>query len=84
MKYRTKYIDLDTRRDAKSDFHCYRCLKTIKPSSKYRMVHVVEGGWQALHRDDEALYVPDGGDCGNHPLGMECAKIIGMEFTHTA
>ena len=44
---RKKYLDLDTRPRAVSDHHCYRCLKTIRPGSKYRLVHVIDGGWHA-------------------------------------
>jgi hypothetical protein len=80
---RKKYLDLDTRPRAVSDHHCYRCLKTIRPGSKYRLVHVIDGGWHALHPADENLYIANAGDCGSHPLGMDCARHIGLEWTHS-
>jgi len=40
-------------------------------------VHVINGGADVLHPDDEALYVPDGGDMGCHMLGPECRKRFG-------
>lgn len=34
-----------------------------------------------LHPDDEGSYSPDGGDLGMHRIGMDCAAILGLEWT---
>jgi hypothetical protein len=85
-KVRMTDIDMDNRRHGtnKTDHFCYRCNKDIKPSSKFRMIHVIDGGHMCLHRDDEAAYKTDGGDMYFFPVGMDCAKKIGLEFTHEA
>lgn len=79
---KTAYLDQNCWREPKTDFYCYVCQKDIKPVSLYRMVHVVLGGNYALHPDDEADYVGDGGDLGLHPIGPACAKKLGLEWTH--
>ena len=43
------------------------------PAPKF-YCHVIDGGGTALHAEDEALYVPDGGDMLFLPVGPECLK----------
>lgn len=78
---RTKFIDPDNRRAAKTDRFCVRCNKDIKPSSPARSVHLVNGGLDILHPEDEAIYTSDAGDCGAFLVGMDCANRIGLEWT---
>jgi len=78
---RKKELDYDARRRPKTDHHCVRCQRDIKPGSRYRMVHVIDGGGQILHPADEAAYVSDAGEMGLHPVGMDCARTIGLEWT---
>lgn len=57
---------------AGDDPHCIVCgrkLKTIAGT-----IHLIEGGFVALHPDDEGKYVSDGGDMYNFPVGPECAR----------
>lgn len=82
--YRTKELDYDARRKPKTDRSCVRCQKDIKPSSPTRSIHVVDGGAWILHPEDEASYAaqgPHNDDCGSFEVGMDCARIIGMEWT---
>ena len=87
--YRTKYIDPDYRRDPKTDVFCARCQKDIKGPVQY-VVHLVDGGMEALHSEDETLFqeaAVEGseaqrGDLGCHPIGPCCAKKIGLEWVH--
>jgi len=81
MSIRTKYLDCDNRRNPKTDLFCCCCNKDIKSTSKYRMVHWIEGGPFILHPEDESVYTPDGGDMGIFPIGMSCAKRLGIEWT---
>jgi hypothetical protein len=78
--YRTVFIDPDYRVKPKGNWFCCRCGKTIK--GNWRGVHLVDGGMNALHPADETLYVSDGGEMGMHPIGPDCAKIIGLDYTH--
>jgi hypothetical protein len=75
--------DPDFRREPITDYSCVNCHRAIsKKKGNYRLVHVVSGGVMYLHPEDEALYTPDTGDCGLFPVGMDCAKKIGIEWTH--
>jgi hypothetical protein len=78
---RKKQLDGDFRKDPKTDLFCCRCQKDIKPNSGRKWVHLIDGGASILHPDDEKLYTPDGGDLGLYPIGMECARIIGKEWS---
>jgi hypothetical protein len=57
------------------------CHKPIRNKIKARWVHVVGGGGVVLHPDDEPRYEPDGGDCGGHLIGPDCAKALGLEWS---
>ena len=80
--YRTTELDYDARRQPKTDRSCVRCQRDIKPGSPTRMVHVVDGGNWILHPNDEGIYVSNAGDLGMFEVGMDCARIIGLEWTH--
>ena len=83
MKYRTTYLNPDNTyvpKNAKNP--CGRCNRNIKDGSKSRSVHLINGGLDVLHPDDESKYVSDSGDLGFYSVGMDCAKAIGLEFTH--
>jgi hypothetical protein len=82
--YRTIELDYDARRRPKTDRSCVRCQRDIKPSAPVRGIHVIEGGISILHPADESKYIPDNGDCGFFILGMDCARIVGMEWTSEA
>lgn len=85
MTYRTKFIDPDYRRDPKTNHFCARCQKDLKADQPFRVIHQVDGGPFALHVNDEALYTDDGGNLGCSPVGMDCARKIGLhEFTSPA
>lgn len=79
--YRTKFLDYDARREPKTDRYCVRCQKDLKKGAEFRQIHLVDGGAMILHPEDEAIYMSDAGDLGTHLLGMECARIIGMEWS---
>ncbi|NOG70494.1 hypothetical protein [Roseicella sp. DB1501] len=72
----------DYRKTPKTDYYCINCQRDIDPSKPHRMVHAIAGGDWYLHPEDEDQYVPDGGDCGFLPFGNDCAKRLGIEWTH--
>lgn len=85
--YRTKDIDGDYRRDPETATYCARCQKDLRPGQARRLVHLVEGGGFVLHPQDEAAFAAAGdrsGDLGLFPVGMDCARKIGMDWTHAA
>lgn len=85
--YRTTFIDPDYRHNphgtADHEF-CARCQRAIKNGSPRRRIHLVDDGPFALHRDDEEAYAAAGSphDGGWWVVGLDCARIIGKEFTH--
>lgn len=82
MTDRTVFLDYDARRDPRTPWFCIRCQRDLKPGQPFRWVHLIDGGAWVLHPDHEAAYVPDAGDVGCHPIGLDCARQIGRDFTH--
>jgi len=78
-QYRLKFLDYDARREPKTNHSCVMCQKDIKPGSPFRMVYIVGvSGTQVLHPDDVASYK---GETQRFPLGMGCARKLGLEWT---
>lgn len=82
MALRTRFIDYDARRKPKTALSCVACQRDLNPARPYRWVHCVDEGPFALHPEDEKNYTPDAGDLGWFPIGMDCAKRLGLEWTH--
>lgn len=78
---RTTFLDPDYRKDPKTDLFCCKCQRDIKPESAYRWVHIIDGGMTVLHPESEAEYQSDAGDTYFHPIGPDCAKQLGLEWT---
>lgn len=82
--YRTKELDYDARRKPKTDRSCVCCQRDIKPESKARIVHLVDGGNFALHPQDENIYqqlTNKAGDLGAWLIGIDCARTLGTEWS---
>ncbi len=84
--YRLRYFDPDYRRAPKTPHYCAACQKDLKRGAPFRAIHVVGGGMEALHPDDEAAHKaahPDGdpGDLNFFPIGSDCARRLGLEWT---
>lgn len=60
---------------------CVRCGAPITHRTAQRWVHMVEGGGALLHPDDEALYQSGDGDMYWFPIGADCARSIGLEWS---
>lgn len=58
---------------------CCVCGKTL--ARVIDMVHLINGGADILHPDDEHLYESNAGNCGCFPIGADCARRVGMEWT---
>ena len=77
---RTKYTDPDFRRNPKTWLFCYQCQKDLNPASPYRMVYIVDG-MSALHPADVASYTKGKNDLGWLPIGSDCARKLGLEWS---
>jgi hypothetical protein len=78
---RTKFLDYDARRSPKTDFSCVMCQRDLDPRDrKVRWVHLVKDVL-VIHPADESIDTPDEHDRGMFPIGPECAKKIGIEWT---
>ncbi|TXH08620.1 MAG: hypothetical protein E6R03_17890 [Hyphomicrobiaceae bacterium] len=78
---RTKFIDYDARREPKTDFWCICCQKDIKPGAAHRLVKIVDFP-DAIHPDDyDRAISQHGTDVVTHPIGMDCARKLGLEWT---
>lgn len=81
-------VDPDFRRDPKTDVFCWRCQKDLKPGQPRKWVHIINGGIDLLHPDDEDQYdriANAASDLGCFPVGMDCARRIGaFAFSSTA
>lgn len=76
---RREPLDYDARREPKTDFHCVVCQKDLDPAKRVRWVWVDIEDMHAIHPEDI------GGDVDDRillrPIGNDCAKKIGPEFT---
>jgi hypothetical protein len=66
-----------------SNHPCIVCGKEVNPKTA-RYVHLINGGHIVLHPSDEHLYESDGGDVGGQPIGPDCAKRLGLEWSSPA
>lgn len=88
--YRTADLDPDYRRDPKTDVWCHRCQKDLKPSQPRRWVAYELDTFDVIHPEDfdkarADIAVRRAAYHGNPiligPVGTDCARIIGREFT---
>ncbi len=84
--YRTTFLDYDARHDPKTDHSCVKCQRDLKPGQPFREVHIIGGGTHVLHPEDEAQHAaafPNGdpGDLCFYPIGNDCARKLGLEWT---
>jgi hypothetical protein len=83
--YRTAQLDADNRREPKTECFCVRCHKDLKEGQPRRFVHIEDSSHaRVVHPADTAAFEAADtlhGDMGWFPVGMACAKAIGLEFT---
>lgn len=80
--YRTKQLVTTHKgRHPKTGHFCIACHRDLKPLQPARLIHCVHGGFTVLHPADEGLYTEDAGEMGFHPLGIDCAKRLGLEWS---
>ena len=73
-------FDPDWRKSPKTDCYCFRCNRDLRPSQSRRWIHLVSDDTLA-HPADLSKIVPAKGWPVAYPVGMDCAKIIGLEWT---
>lgn len=74
---RTAFLDPDFRKEPKGDCYCGRCQKALN-GKKYRLAFV---DWMTVIHPDDVTPATKG---QWEKLGMDCAKIVGLEFTKEA
>jgi hypothetical protein len=84
MTYRTAQLDADNRPTPKTELYCVRCHKDIKPGQPHLYVHIEDSSFAAVvHPKDTPDFEASEaarGDMGWFPIGMDCARKIGIEF----
>lgn len=70
-EYRT--VPMKWAKDMGGSDPCACCGREMTSANRY-MLHVIDGGANVLHPDDEHLYETDSGDMDWHAVGPECAK----------
>lgn len=84
---RTAKLNADNRRDADGvDVFCCRCHKPLLSGQPRRWVRPTDWTFaEVMHADDvtpEIIEATERGEYpGMFPVGMNCARKIGMEFT---
>lgn len=83
MTYRTKWIDPDFRRDAKTMHYCGVCQRDLKLGQPHRRILFDPTKYEAVHGEDwDIALSPDNGACWIiEPIGMDCAKRLGLEWS---
>ncbi|MEH3108933.1 MAG: hypothetical protein PGN22_02380 [Agrobacterium cavarae] len=82
--HRSKYIDPDFRRDPKSKLFCVRCQKDIKDGQSHLFVCYEFDTMSAVHPDDwEKAMEAHPAAFAILPIGKDCAKKIGIQYTAT-
>jgi hypothetical protein len=85
---RTTHLDYESRRKPKTDYSCVACQKDIDPGRPHRRVALLSGTDIVVHPEDVDLPVSDEvkqQTCETeivwHPLGNDCAKKLGLEWS---
>lgn len=77
---RYKFVDYDARRQPKTDRWCSKCQKDLKPGQPFRNVYL-DDQMCAIHPEDLTDRGVIESDYGWKLLGMDCAKMLGLEWT---
>lgn len=79
---RTKpFAPLDSRDESGAEHQCVRCGRAVRVDRPARYIRIVNGGDDILHPEDDRLYTDDDADLGCHPVGLCCARRIGLAWT---
>lgn len=90
MAYRSKWMDPDFRRDAKTSRWCEICQRDLKPGQPHRRVLFDLSRYEAVHGEDwnqardeimARSTVASGSLAREGLIGMDCAKRLGLEWS---
>jgi hypothetical protein len=81
MELRTKWIDPDFRRDAKTMCYCEVCQRDLKEGQPRREIRFEIDRYEAIHPDDWDKATETGRAIHAGLIGMDCAKRLGLEWT---
>ena len=87
---RRKWMDPDFRRDPKTGRFCLICQRDLKDGQPHRRVMYELDRYEAIHSEDweqaERQIPPTRPQYGHdsvliHPIGMDCARRLGLEWS---
>lgn len=82
VKVRDKWIDPWFNREPKTEHYCMMCQRDIKPDQPYRIIHWELDSYCAIHRDDlELARTVIERPIESGPIGMTCAKKLGLQWS---
>lgn len=88
MTYRTTFTDPHYHRRPKTLFFCVRCQKDLKPGQPHRFIAYELDTQEAVHGEDWEIARTEITARRKHrepfvvsPVGVDCARRIGLEFT---
>lgn len=79
---RVTFVDYDSRREPKTALYCCMCQRDLDPRKQWRRVFLTDG-MLAVHPADVARRIRLDSDFGWRPIGNDCAKELGFEWTAT-
>lgn len=89
--HRTRFIDPDYRRSPKTLFFCARCQKDLAADQAHRFIAyelddpcaIHSEDWEIAKADIAARRIQGAAAFCVEPVGMDCARRIGLEYTRT-
>lgn len=69
------------RSPADNEEPCCICHRRLTSVASARWVHLIDGGACILHPEDASLYIADTDDLSLYPIGLDCAKKLGLEWS---
>lgn len=81
MSYRVRALDPDYRRDPTTDRWCELCQRDLKPGQPHRRLMWNVDTLEAVHGEDWEAAAMERRTLSVSPVGMDCAKKLGLEFT---
>lgn len=86
MSYRSKWMDPDFRREAKTSRYCEQCQRDLTPGQPHRRVLFDLARYEAVHADEwEAARAEDPArEWREGLIGMDCAARLGTNWSRPA
>ena len=80
MSEKLEFLDYDARREPKTSIYCCKCQQDLNPDKPYRWVYLT-GDMETVHPQNILSRAPKESDFGWLRIGLDCARIHGIEWT---